>query len=102
MTRITPLRRMILQCSQSLFTEARTFIFNYSIFGFLSNGCALLKSQKVTSPKLRLCRPSAHSYALPADALIHDVRWAKRPNRFLARGLRLSFLRFGQSLLGTR
>src|SRR2546423_7289424 len=100
MTRITPLRRMILQCSQSLFTEARTFI--YAIFVCLSNGCDLLKSQKVTSPKLRLGRPSTRNSAWPADALVHGVRWAKRPNRFLVQAPLLSFLRSGQSLLGTR
>ncbi len=32
MTRMTPLRRTILQCSQSFLTDARTFIFLFSIY----------------------------------------------------------------------
>jgi len=45
MTRMTPLRRTILQCSQSFFTDARTFIFFeiLSLASFFRNDSALRK-----------------------------------------------------------
>src|SRR5215207_9604513 len=71
MTRMTPLRRIILQFSQSFLTDARTFIFNSSSqpltpFDLFLEGCVPLTNRRATIPESQFHRVTAeaHSTAL--------------------------------------
>jgi hypothetical protein len=109
---------MILQCSQSFFTEARTFIIQ--IFLVLAIVCSpsfgvppphtlkrglqttttelgLLKNQKVTfqAPHDGRSATDEPPHLFSANGPERDGRWAKAPNKFCSQEPPLSHLQVG-------